>query len=255
MIKYINLVLKEIKNIIKREMSGKMHYSYFLLKPDGIRFLDDICRDIEQKYESVRYYAISDFEKVIKRLYHRHYEQKGDKFSKSFDSYLYGLRELFGNESVLILVQDSKKSYENLIQTVFDTKMEIRKKYTNNKVGLVTDYGDDRKYIRFLSQAGDETRPRIMDSLGSYRISDMNIIHCPDATKEATIDELKILIDEGIIDERNLITYDMIRKMKKYQTINFQRDMREEGYEGEIQPDISGWIKGNIKEDLHDEYR
>lgn len=233
-------------------MTMKRHYSYLLLKPDGIRFLNDICQGIEQQYESVRYYAINDFRELIRKLYHKHYEEKGEKFSKLFDSFLYGINEVFGNESVLILVGNSKRSYEELVQSVFDNKIEIRNKYTNNKVGLVTDYGNERRYLKILSESGDETRQRIMDSIGSYRINNMNIIHCPDPTIATTLDELQILLNEEIIDDRNLITHDMIQRMRKYQTVNFQRDMREEGYIGEIKPDISGWIKSSISNDVEE---
>lgn len=46
--------------------------------------------------------------------------------------------------------------------------------------------------------------------------------------------------------------YHMIQKMRKYQTVNFQRDMREEEYIGEIKPDISGWIKNSISDDVEE---
>lgn len=231
-----------------------MHYSYFLLKPDGIKYIKQICKQIESIYKSVKYYAVDDFESLIKKLYHRHYEEKGSKFKNSFDSYLYGLKETYGNESVLILIGDSRE-YEDLVKSVADIKAEIRKKYANNNIGIVTNYGNRRGYIRFISEDGEETSPRIMKELGSYRINDMNIIHSPNADKETTLEELDILIEEGIIDDRNLITFDMIKKMKKYQTVALQRDMKEPEYQGEIQPNISGWIKEQIKSSKDDESR
>lgn len=226
-----------------------MHYSYFLVKPDGVKFLDKICEDVEKRYESVRYYAVSDFETIIKKLYHKHYEKGGEKFATSFESYLYGLKELFGNESVLILIGDNRRTYEELMKSVLDMKFEIRDKYVNNNVAIVTNYGEREEYIRIISSNGIK-EPRIMNSEGSYRISDMNIIHCPDSIKAETLDELNILMTEGIIDDKNLITYDMIKMMKKYKTVNFQKDMREDNYVGEFKPDISGWLKENIKEDM-----
>lgn len=225
-----------------------MHYSYFIIKPDGIRYLDKICQNIEQKYQSVRYYAISDFETIIKKIYHKHYERKGQEFENSFGSYLCGLKEIFGNECVLSLIGDNNRTYEEFMKSIFETKIEIRQKYVNNNIGIVTNYGDECGYIRFITKEGNVVAPRIMQDIGSYRINDLNIIHCPDMTKEATLDELKILLDEGIIDNKNLIPYDMIKNMKKYNTVNFQKDMREEKYEGVIQPDISGWVTSEIKE-------
>lgn len=226
---------------------SKSHYSYFLVKPDGIRFLDDLCQIVESRFGNVRYYAVEDFEATIKKLYHKHYETKGKKFSDSFDAYLYGLRELFGNETVLMLVSDSDKSYEELMQGVFNTKNEIRQKYVNNKVGIVTNHGNENEsFIRFLSQTGVEKKPRIMNELGNYRISDLNTIHSPDPSFEDTITELQILASAGIIDDKNLITKSMLDNMRRYRTSSFQEDMKKPGYEGEIKPDISGFIRREL---------
>ena len=38
-----------------------------------------------------------------------------------------------------------------------------------------------------------------------------------------------------------------MNQMKKYHTANFQEDMRVDEYEGGIQPDISGFIRNEIK--------
>lgn len=225
----------------------KRHYSYFIVKPDGIRFLDNICETIEGKFSKVRYYAIQDFKGTIKKLYHKHYERKGDKFGESFEAFLYGIGELFGNESILILVADEKRPYQQLMQTVFETKQELRNKYVNNKVGIVTDYGQKRdKFIRFFTQNGEQKKPRIMMGAGSYRISDMNIIHSPDPDLETTLDELKILLSLHVIDDKNLITEDMLKRMRRYKTLSFQEDMRLPDYPGEIIPNVSGFIKQEI---------
>lgn len=101
-------------------MTVVKHYSYFIVKPDGI----------------------------IKQLYHKHYEEKGEKFKKSFESYLYGLSELFGNEAVLILVSDGRKTYQELMELTYKTKMKIREQYMNKNLAFVTDYGYGEGYIR-----------------------------------------------------------------------------------------------------------
>lgn len=232
----------------------KRKYSYFIIKPDGMRFLDDICNTIEQRYQSIRYYAIEDFDDIIKKLYYKHFEGKGEKFANSFSSYLYGLKELFGNYAILALVADSTKEYDQLMQSVFNTKIEIRNKYVNNNIGIVTNHGNGQKnYIRLISEDGAEKQPRIMNGLGSHRISDMNIIHCPDPNREDTLAELNILLQEGIIHDTNMITEPMMKQMRKYQTAKFQEDMREEGYQGGIQPDISGFVKSDIERSSDDD--
>lgn len=225
----------------------KRHYSYFIVKPDGIRFLDDICQTVENRFPSVRYYAIQDFKGTIKMLYHKHYERKGSKFAESFDAFLYGLSELFGNETILILVADNKRPYQDLMQSVFDTKLELRNKYVNNKIGIVTNYGPNRNnFIRFLTRNGNEKKPRIMSEAGSYRISDMNTIHSPDPDLETTLDELKILLDSEVIHDKNLITTGMLEKMRRYRTVAFQSDMRLPNYAGEDVPNLSGFVRTEI---------
>ena len=49
----------------------KRSYSYFIVKPDGIRYLDEILEDLEGKFQEIKYYAADDFESLIKKLYHR----------------------------------------------------------------------------------------------------------------------------------------------------------------------------------------
>lgn len=231
----------------------KRHYSYFIVKPDGIRFLNDICQTIEGKFPRVRYYAIEDFSGTIKKLYHKHYERKGEKFGESFEAFLYGINELFGNESILILVADEKKPYQQLMQTVFETKQELRSKYVNNKVGIITDYGQKRdRFVRVLTQNGQQKKPRIMVGPGNYRISDMNIIHSPDPDLESTLDELKILLSSHVIDDKNLITEDMLNQMRKYRTLSFQEDMKAPNYPGEVIPNLSGFIKEEIYKEASD---
>ena len=185
---------------------GKRSYSYFIIKPDGIRFLDDICDTLEEKYNSIRYYAIEDFEGIVKKLYHKCFDRKGEEFVKSFQSYLYGLRECFGNQAILAIVADSTKPPEELMKSVYETKLEIRKKHVNDNIGIVTNYGEGPKnYIRIVSEDGTENTPRIMNTLGIHRISNINTIHCPDPNKEDTLGELNILFEKGVIDDKNSI--------------------------------------------------
>lgn len=45
----------------------KRSYSYFIVKPDGIRYLDEILNDLEGKFQEIKYYAVDDFESLIKK--------------------------------------------------------------------------------------------------------------------------------------------------------------------------------------------
>ena len=66
----------------------KRNYSYFIVKPDGMRYIDDICKRIEEEFESAIYYNVEDFDSITKKLNYKNYINKGEKFKKSFESYL-----------------------------------------------------------------------------------------------------------------------------------------------------------------------
>ena len=255
-IKNINLVPEEIKDVLL-ENRCKRIYSYFIIKPDGIRYLEGIREKIEKKhkiFKSVKYYGIQDFEQIIKKLYYKHYAKKGDKFAKSFESYLYGLKDIFGNYGILVLVSAVNTDYETLAQAVFNTKVEIRQAYVNHNIGVITNYGDgEENFIRFISKTGENKSPRIMKDLGTHRLSDMNVIHCPDPNMHDTLKELEIILSqEGLIDDRNMISEEIMEKMIKYTTAKIQDDMRVPDYEGTIQPETSPFFRKQINEEIQE---
>lgn len=227
----------------------KRSYSYFIVKPDGIRYLDEILEDLEGKFQEIKYYAVDDFESLIKKLYHRHYEQKGSNFAKAYASYLYGIREIFGNKALLVLVGDREKTYEELSNDIFAEKTLIRQKYVNNNVGIITNLEDEQvNYVRYVDKRGKLKEPRILNGIGNIRINDMNIIHSPDPNEATTKEELQIIINSGILQDKNLLTPDTIKKIREYGTFNFFNDMKKDDYQGNIGPDISGFIKSEIDE-------
>ena len=77
--------------------------------------------------------------------------------------HLYGIREIFGNKALLVLVGDREKTYEELSNDIFAEKTLIRQKYINNNVGIITNLGDERvNYIRYVDQKGNLKKPRII---------------------------------------------------------------------------------------------
>ena len=76
----------------------------------------------------------------------------------------------------------------------------------------------------------------------------MNIIHSPDPDEATTKEELQIIINSGILQDKNLLTPDTIKKIREYGTFNFFNDMKKADYQGNIGPDISGFIKSEIDE-------
>ena len=171
------------------------------------------------------------------------------KSKGSFPSYLYGIKEIFGNKALLALVGDREKTYKELSEEIFDAKTLIRQKYVNNNIGLITNLGDERvNYIRYVDQRGNLKEPRILNEMGNIRISDMNIIHSPDPDEATTKEELQIIINSDILQDKNLLTPDTIKNIREYGTFNFFNDMKKEEYQGNIGPDISGFIKSYIEE-------
>lgn len=228
----------------------KTSYNYFIIKPDGIRYSQELLEYMEANYQTVKYYVIEDYQDIIKKLYYKHYENKGEKFANSFESYLYGLTNIFGNQGILVLVSDKTKTYEELAKQVMDDKTYLRQKYSNNNIGIVTNYGEGTKNsIKIIKPNGEEEKLRILSKPGNYRISDMNIIHCPDADKETVLTELKILFDNNIISDRNLLDSNIINKMKEYATVKCVKDMEKEEYKNELGPDISGFVRFKIEND------
>ncbi len=143
----------------------------------------------------------------------------------------------------------SLAAYKELSEEIFDAKTLIRQKYVNNNIGLITNLGDERvNYIRYVDQRGNLKEPRILNEMGNIRISDMNIIHSPDPDEATTKEELQIIINSDILQDKNLLTPDTIKNIREYGTFNFFNDMKKEEYQGNIGPDISGFIKSYIEE-------
>ena len=230
----------------------KRNYSYFIVKPDGMRYIDDISKRIEEEFESVIYYNVEDFNSITKKLNYKNYINKGEKFKKSFSSYLYGLNQIFGNKGLLILLGESRISQEELAKKVYNLKMELREKFVNNNIGIATNYNveetKNKNYIKLISENGEQKKPRILNELGNHRINDLNIIHSPDPDVEDTLTELKIIVGNDLIKEENRIIPEIMNKINKYKTLNITKDMKEKGYEGEIGPNISGFYENEIED-------
>lgn len=54
----------------------KRLYSYFIIKPDGIRFVEEINKELNDNFNCVKYFKIDDFSNIIKKLYFRHYQKR-----------------------------------------------------------------------------------------------------------------------------------------------------------------------------------
>ena len=230
--------------------SVKKSYSYFIIKPDGIRFFEEINHEIEQSFHNVKYFKIDDYSSIIKKLYFRHYEKKGQSLANNFEQSLNASNELYGNEAILAIVsdRDSEKN-EEFRQRVFDLKMKLRAALSRHNIRILsnTPGKEPTNYVRILDESGNELKQRSFKEKGNYRINELNVIHSPDSDIQSTFEELKILIDSGIITEEKMISKRALQELLRFKTIQgFQVD------DSEIKPNISGFINDDIKNSIGD---
>ena len=222
----------------------KRNYSYFIIKPDGIRFINKIF----EKFKEIRFFRIEDYESVIKKLYFRHYQTKGEKFAKSFEQYLQASRSIFGKEALLAIVADpNNNDYDIFRQKVYDIKMSIRKDLMDLNVCLVSNENSEepKNYIKIVNLNGEEIKSIYSRKMENYRINNLNVIHCPDTELKSTCEELKILCDIGVINEKNLFGNKNIQELLKYGTLNgFEPNDKEH------KPNISDFVVHDITQQL-----
>ena len=206
------------------------NYSYFVIKPDGLKYFPEIHSELTSSFQGIKYYKVKDYSTLIKKLYFRHYENKGQKFIESFEKYLDASNSLYGNETILALVQNETDSnVEEFRQRVFDTKMRIRKKFINPDLGIVTNDTNKRKsnYIKVVGEDGSEIKQPIFNDEGNYRIVFLNVIHSPDPNMQSTMEELKIIYDSGVLSKENLIGREGLKSLLNHRTVRRRANRRK----------------------------
>jgi len=209
-------------------MDKKQHYSYFLIKPDGIRYFKQIREKIDSKgLEGEAYYEVNNGEKLQKYLYEEHYASKeGTDFAESYQAFIEAEKMLFGNKGIIVLVSSGKGSYQDLIDTVYNTKLEIRKEL-GYRVGLVTMQrrSADANQVVLIDQKKNIKKCKKFDEEGvRYRLNHLDVIHCPDPTRLATLEELIKLLKQGVIKDKNLISFKLMANIDKYKSAEFIGD-------------------------------
>lgn len=226
----------------------KRNYSYFIIKPDGIRFINKIFEKFNENFNEIRFFRIEDYESVIKKLYFRNYQTKGEKFAKSFEQYLHASRSIFGKEALLAIVADpNNNDYDIFRQKVYDIKKSIREEFMDLNVCLISNENSEeqKNYIKIVNLNGEEIKSIYSGKMGNYRINELNVIHCPDTDLQSTCEELRILCDLGVINEKNLLGNKNIEELLKYGTLNgFEPNDKEH------KPNISDFVVHDIAQQL-----
>lgn len=223
------------------------HYSYFLIKPDGIKYLKEIREHINSKgFDRELYFAVNDWEKVQKDLYEEHY--KKESFRDSYQAFIDAEKILYGNRAIAMIVASKGEGYQELMDKVYQTKLEIRKDLAY-RVGLVTianEFNDKKaNQILIAEEQGRKIKKvkRFDGQNKRYRLGHLDVIHCPDPEKETTLRELNKLFNQGVISDENLISQKLINNIEKYKTAEFLQDQSENllhtsNYSGHILKEI-----------------
>ena len=144
------------------------------------------------------------------------------------------LKEIYGNNSLLILIKSNNKDYDALGKDILNKKLELRNKFVKKNIAVVTNNTDLDESNRIVLTDLDFNfmKQRLFKEPGNYRISDFNVIHSPDSDQETIKDELKILYNRGVLRSENMLDKKIIDNLRKYKTFEVLNvDKREIGIE------------------------
>ena len=211
-------------------------YSFLIVKPNGVRHLETYVKALKENgFNIIEFFAIKDFASINVEL---HNSKKKLRHIIPINSMF---KTFFGNYGILILISKAHITFEDFVKEVCDFKVDIRKQFIRTDLAYVFDIssliGDQQnQVIKIFDENGNEVPKREMNQKGTFKVYSVNSLHSPDPTVDATITEMKILNKMGIFDSRNIISRRIIRKMIKYETFAFIKDMWESKTKGEILP-------------------
>ena len=128
------------------------------------------------------------------------------------------------------MVASKNENYQQLMDTVYNTKLEIRKEL-GYKVGIVTMQKKtaEPNQIAIIDEKRNIKRCKRFDEEGvKYRLSHLDALHCPDPTEKVTLEELMKLYKKGIIQDKNLISPKMMFNIDKYKSCEFIGEKEED---------------------------
>ncbi len=156
-IEELNSQAEKIFNEIQsknKENTPSRHYSYYIVKPDGIRHFKEIYSSLQRNFESmssVRFFKINNYTEIMRKLYYKLFEKYPENFEEAFNSFEMGINSLYGNEGILIIMSEvhkTEKEYQDFLKKVLDTKLEIRKGIMDPNVRIAEKLSDNSKLRR-----------------------------------------------------------------------------------------------------------
>lgn len=221
--------------------------SYFLFKPESEKCFGKMRKYIEENFQKVRYFAVPDWQNTIKKLYYKHYENKGEKFGDMLEALLAVQKELYGSNAIVALVRDNDVSKEELLQRVYDTKIYLRNIYSKPSAISIVSNADElqipqkrkiKNSIKIVDEKGEEKRFKGMNQLGNYRIQFLNYIHSPDPCAKTSDEEIEILKNEKILTKQCMISKEDIDLISKYKTFEIIENYRNSNDKNTISEEI-----------------
>lgn len=206
-------------------------YDFMMLKPESQKDFDTILKMVEKSgLDVVNLYRVKDWKSVSEALYDNQFNENIN-FKLTFQALAYTINSLFGNNGVILLIQNSEKiSDEIFVQKMVAFKQLVRDRFCKvNEIFLVSNisqmslerYGipnngtlkiqDKTGRIKEISRCREE---------GLYKFHSLSYIHTPDADIKRVGVELKILEDLGVLTKDNIISKQELMKMRKYGTFN-----------------------------------
>lgn len=210
--------------------------SYLLFKPEAEKHFGEMREYIEKNFQKVKYFAVLDWQNIIKKLYHKHYEEKGDSFSDMLEALLASQKELYGTNAIIALVKDDTIKKEELIQKVYDTKRYLRSIYSKPRAVSIVSNANElqipqkrkiKNRVKIIGEDGTEKKFKWMDLPGIYRIQFLNYIHSPDPCVQTNDEEIRILQQEGNLTKRFLMSREDVNFASKYKTFEIAENYRQ----------------------------
>lgn len=200
---------------------------YLLFKPESEKHFGEMRQYIENNFEKIRYFAVCDWQYIIRKLYHKHYEENGESFGEMLEALLESENQLYGSNAIIALVKDDSIKKEKLIKQVYQTKKHLRNLYSKPNAISIISNSDElgvhqnkkiKNRIKIIDENGKEKRFKCMNLPGNYRIQFLNFIHSPDDSVKENDEELTILQQEGILSRRFLMSKEDVDFASKYKT-------------------------------------
>ena len=122
------------------------------------------------------------------------------EFDKKFDYLTKALKSLYGNKAILIIMYKnckSEKEYIDFINEIYKLKYQIREKFMNNDIRIMIKTNSDEQ----LNDSIIFNNENYFVALSKL----LSVIHCPEPNTEETMTELKILLEDGVICNNNII--------------------------------------------------